>query len=356
MHHILSPFVTISLRRFSVLLSGLLLSQPAHAKDGVANIELSYERLYLPGVNFGGIYDFTDPQSPIVRPLQQSDGTLDGVRADVGLGFSTVMFGGPETRIGVRGFYAAHRDSSDNTCFSVSAALACDGAGLYDPSVVANNSAGFGAGETVSYAVERDVKHWGESIDVRLAKFSSPGGTWETRGGIGHRALYQDFSLAADFSITSSHQDYRESLDTNYFGGFAGISGTQTLAPGLQLVVDAEGGVYSAQTSFDGQFSVRNPYGGSNREQLSLDRDEAAFAGSLKVGLEHDAGILKIGAFVRGEYYSYVPSMSYNQTDRAAGFPSPYSIKGQDGTRIESDNAWALSVGTWVTVPFGNPP
>lgn len=319
----------------------------AQALDPGTSVELSWERMFLPTIVFGGKYDYTSPEGPIVDELKHGDGVLNGARIDFAYGFRTSLFGSAPILIGFKSFFSGVQERSGTRCQSDSDAAACDSTVIVDQSATGNNGQGFGAGDVAKYSVDRTVFHWGQSLDMALGQL----GGIDVRGGLGHHAINQGLTLKSSHAINGFSQSYHEDLDTHYFGAFIGLSGGQVLTPGLALIVDAEGGLYGARTEYDGRLSQLD-YEGPLAQTLSLDDSDVAFIGRLKLALEQNIGAVKLGAFVQGEFFSYVPDMAYNQSDRASGFPTEFSLFGRDGTRIKDDSAWVLSVGGRVSMPL----
>jgi hypothetical protein len=317
------------------------------------SVDAGWEHLWLGDVVFGGKYDYDVEPSGLVGGNELQDGGLDGVRIDLALRRATHVLNWPDAVVGLKGFYAWHDASATRLCQSDASDAACDGTSLFDPDPDANNSLGSGVGETVTYDTDRDVRHWGVALEV--APLAASARRVQPRVGVAYRAIDQDMDLTSIWSLSANGQQYSESLDTGYLGAYLGAGGRHDLGPGLVLTVDAEAGVYWAHTDYHGALHQQD-FSGSVNQTLGLDNDEAAVIAMLDLGLEKQLGTFVLAGFVRGEYYSYAPQMAYNQTDRSLGFPSGFSLLGpNDGTHIEDHEAWSLTVGGRVRIPFGSP-
>jgi hypothetical protein len=331
-----------------------VLSQSALAQASDASgqttfaLGVGWEHLRVGSVQFGGTYNETLATSPLVSTNEQQDGNFNGVRTDASLGAPASSFGLPDGIVSLRGFYAWHQASTNLDCHSVSKSATCDGVPLFDPGTGNHTLGTFGAGETAAYATDRTVQHWGVALEtepnsLRIAGLSN-------RLGIGYRAIDQDMSLTSTWSQSTNRQHYDETLDTGYLGAYWGMSGRHPLSHGLDLVYAGDAGIYWAHTSYDGALS-QSDFLGSLSQGLSLDRDEAAFIGALSLGVEQQFSCFTLAGYARGEYYSYAPQMAYNQTERTSGILTGRN----DGTRIDSTDAWDVTVGAGVSVPLGSP-
>jgi hypothetical protein len=335
-----------------------ILAPPASAQDigasqpwpAAVTGAVGWEHLGVGNVEFGGKYDFNTTASPIVATNEQQDGNFNGVRTDVMLSAPVQAFGWSEAIVRVKGFYAPHDDSTVVNCVSASESAACDGTPLFDPSSVDNNSLGLGTGETVTYRTDRNVQHWGASLEAASA--NAMAGDLQHGFGIGYRAIGQDMDLSSLFSTSGLSQDYDEALDTHYLGLYWGMNSERALSDGLRLTLGGEAGLYWARTDYDGT-QTQTDLTGPLSQSLSLDEDKAAFIGALNLGIEKPFRRFTLSGFMRGEYYSYAPEMAYNQTDAAAGFPGGFSIAGPNsGTSIGDRDAWSFTVGGAVRVPL----
>ena len=168
--------------------------------------------------------------------------------------------------------------------------------------------------------------------------------------GAGWRAIYQDLTIdstLANSLVFSLH--YSEGLDTNYYGFFAAYGGGFTppfLAEqwhrwGLQSSFRLQGGLYYADSRYSGSQS------GTLTSNAGDSRGDLAFVGG--VTLETHKQITPRSALSlenKLEYYSFVPSMNYN--DNAGGMTGP-----NVGTTIGSADAWAYRATLRFTIALG---
>jgi len=353
------------LRRYPKLLWVLAVTSAAWSRPAIAAGEgsiqvngttvtagVGWEHLEIANVEFGGKYDFTTAPFPLVEPNEQHDGGFNGVRVDVAVESALQLPGLPHALIGVKGFHAWHNDPSVITCFGATAAAACDGVSIFDPSPAANNTLNSGVGETATYVTEREVRHWGGSVEVAPA--GGKDAILQHRVEIGYRTVDQDLALTSTWSLSPNRQQYDESLETDYLGVYAGLGSRHGLTDSLVAAFDAEGGVYWARTDYRGALNQRD-LAGALFQVLELDRGETAFIGALNFSLEQRFRVFTLAGFARGEYYSYAPEMAYNQTDRDSGFVGGFSLSGpNDGTRIDDDDAWSVTLGGRIDVPLGS--
>jgi hypothetical protein len=323
---------------------------PAAAVEASIGLEVGQEFIQLPALQFGGTYNVANTANPaIVEPLGQQSGALNGTRTDIDVSFADHH----KTWATIHSFYVSDHASIDSSCVSSSNAAACDAAPLTDPSTTLNNRLGTGAGETVTFTGHRDVRHWGVSGALPLGTLSTDDGRWETRIGLGFRDINQSIGISDAFSLRPAHsQDYSETLETYYSGLFLAFTGTQNLNPSLHLTLDGEAGLYEAHAGFEGSLNQTDDAEISH-QQLSLANDQAAFVGAVKLGLEQDWRWVRVGGFLRSEFYSYAPSVTYNQTDKTTALASGFSLKGQDGTQLDQGRAWTASAGARLTIPLG---
>ena len=166
-----------------------------------------------------------------------------------------------------------------------------------------------------------------------------------------------DFVTLAGTNTFERPVTLAETITTDYWGGFVGAFFKAPLAPGLTATLDTEAGLYWAHTEYSGNYSqtsIASIPSANVTQSLLLARDAPAVIASLKLGLEQDLGGIRAGVFVRGEYYSYVPSMAYNDVDRLTGLCGGRGCGGgNDGTSIGNGQMLSASFGARVTVPFG---
>ena len=300
---------------------------------------------------------------PLAALIQDHDGTMNGVRVDGGI-LAPVGPGG--IQMGVSGFFAHQEDTQTSGCVSADNVEACGFSNLFDPDPNTTNLH-LEDEATVTVSTLREVMHYGVALEARTPGGDGPGNV-QWRGGLSLRAIDQDNQLrgtSISDGITGAPASNTtigildEDIDTSYYGAFAGLLARFAFGPGLNLVVDAEGGLYYAHTDYRGRYSQTEidpgaPTAGLQRtlnQSLSLDDSSAAAIGRFKVELEKDFGGVAVAGFVMGEWYSYAPKLRYNNTDDGAGMNL---IEGfNSGTRIDHGQATAFTVGGRLTVPIG---
>lgn len=119
------------------------------------------------------------------------------------------------------------------------------------------------------------------------------------------------------------------------------------------ITVDGEAGLYHADTDYTGAYDDTNgqfqpAFGLDAPQSLSLSESDVAVIAALKLSMDQDFGAFKVGGFVRGEFISHAPQMSYSSRDAVF-----VGGAGNPPTSIIHDEAWSLSVGGRVTVPLG---
>lgn len=293
--------------------------------------------------------------------FQDHDGTMNGVRVD---GSILAPIGPGGMLLGVSGFFADQEDTQTSGCIAADDVQTCGFSNLFDPDPNTTNMH-MEDDAVVTVTTLREVMHYGVSLEARTPDGSGPGNV-QWRGGLSLRAIDQNtlyrgtnindgISGAPASNTTIGVLD--EDIDTHYYGAFAGLLARFALGPSLNLVVDAEGGLYYAHTDYRGRYNqtetdlVTSTAALTFSQSLSLDDSSAAAIGRLKVELEKDFGGVAVAGFVMGEWYSYAPKLRYNNTDSGAGNNVIEGIN--SGTRIDHGQATAFTVGGRLTVPIG---
>ena len=240
---------------------------------------------------------------------------------------------------------------------------------LFDPNTSGGYPAAFNTvydtpGETITYASRRRVSHWGAAFELETPSSgakTAPALAW--KAGPAFRRIGQDFDLNSkgiNLAGTSTGiTTYSETLNTSYWGGYVGLIGKLRPAKGLSFTLDGEVGLYGAHTEYNGRYAASgatesgNP-GANLSQSLALDRNTLAVIAALKLSAEQDFGALRLGAFVRGEYYSYAPSVAYNDTDLTGGVGQNL-VGANNGTSLRNSNAFTFSTGARITVPLSQP-
>ncbi|MGH1418394.1 MAG: outer membrane beta-barrel protein [Hyphomicrobiaceae bacterium] len=321
---------------------------------------VGYSRLDLASTNMTTLISgvFFDQA---VTQLEDHSGEFDGVRTDVELRkMARHQFGsGHSLTFGAGAFYAFYDETETSSCtFGLTTDCAFVNIDDFDRTRE-NNTGPFGVLETTT---GRRVHHWGLSLDAKLGRMH--GGSFKDdpvlresplKTGLAFRAINQDIRLFAIDRSVPDPVDYREDLNTYYYGGFVGVDHTFQLQNGFSLQVDAEAGVYYAHTDYEGRYVAFIPIGGTRFvvEQGGIDDgdNETAFIGSVRLDLMKQFSWGRLGAFGEAEYLSYTPRVRYNNNDEAGG--SPFGIQGtQVGTELDSQDAFAYTFGVSATLPI----
>jgi hypothetical protein len=169
--------------------------------------------------------------------------------------------------------------------------------------------------------------HWGAAFDVR--------------------GLDQDLTIKGSGDGTSNLFDYRETLDTTYYGAYLTWGGEYSLFPalyggwGLRSFIDLHAGIYSANADYNGNFTGKG-IGGS---RLGLSDDQAAFIGGVKFETRKQfSPRTSLSLLSEYEWYSYAPAMRYNDGDgNAKGIVNDTHIT--DGDAFSERTSLRLNIG-----------
>jgi hypothetical protein len=172
----------------------------------------------------------------------------------------------------------------------------------------------------------RDADYWGADLEARFGQAPLPrpdSGGYLFRFayvgiGTGVRGIDQDNRLR----LTGDGPDvnYNENLDTTYWGGFLSIGGEYNLLGylgvgsgwGLRSLVSLRGGVYNAETDYNGRYSAES----FSTTRLGLSDDEVAFIGGATLETRKQFGPRTSLSLVTDyEYFSYIPEMKYVDRD-----------------------------------------
>lgn len=328
---------------------------------GDLEISAGYSWLVMPEMNMTTVIDgeFFDEA---LYQLEDHDGELQGLRTDVTFrDFAEHTFSnGHWMTFSLAGFFGYY-DGTDHSACDFTATTDCVFVNIVDFDKEEDNNTGpFGRLRTTT---ERDVRYWGVSLaaqpgtqtfvslkDPMPVKSKSP-----FNFGIAFKALQERKDLLSiDISVPDP-VDYGEDLDTYYYGGFLGLDHAFALSPGWALRLDAEAGLYLADTSYEGRYVGFVPIEGEQfvleRGSLNLDDRDHAFIGSARLELQRALSWGTISLYGEAEYLSHVPRIAYNNDDEAGG--SPFGIIGtQVGTEIKSDEAYSFTTGIRLSVPL----
>jgi hypothetical protein len=356
----------------AALSAALALASPASAGelDGAKfEVGIGWSFLHINDIEFTAISDFFVTE--VLDHQTDHDGELNGYKLTAGLsGLMPHRRGDWLATVGVKGFYSRYEDESESRC-TFTATTDCIFVPLVDPDpTIIDSSGGFFSDWATS--TERSVTYWGAAVELALARyeaaasFKDGGGSlkdapvpvaqpspfvWKV--GLGARRLDQTTDLfSEDFGPTLDPVTLSDDLETTYYGGYFGLMAVKPLG-GFRLRLNAETGLYYANTQYDGAYTATANLGSDQpvAEAIQLDDGRAAFIGTLNLALERDVGPVTLALFGEAEWLSYAPKVLYNDNDSAGGFP--FDISGaQDGTELGGGSALTYTVGAKVSVPL----
>ena len=253
----------------------------------------------------------------------------------------------------VSGFFQSFDQENRYACVSPNLQIGCTVTALVDSDPDFFDSSR-SASNTYLGEGSRQVNHLGVDLGVRApADAIIPGGSFLL--GVDFRQIDQKIHEDSRFPNGAKIHSYSESLTTNYYGGYVGAElelGEPAVSgfggSGLTTNLFAKGGIYFADTQYDGSLT------GFADQKLSLNSGDTAFIGS--VGFETTLPLapnIHISLVGKAEYYSFVPEMRYNQIDEAAFFGIVQQANGQDGTVIGNSDAFSGSLMLRLIVELG---
>lgn len=311
----------------------------AQAQGPKFEIGASASYLMLPDIKFGKI-----DTSPVTE-ITDHDGDMGvGPRLDVSLYGRALPVNGQDVVLGISGFYSWF-DNDQGRVDQCS--LGCMHTSLFD-----NLATGF-ITIPLTMSTERDVRHYGLSLDVMLMGQQSGADTvnadrFVPRFGVAYKVIDQDTLLrySANFMANFLQTTYREDLNTHYVGIYGGLSINQPVTSSLLVTLDGEVGGYYARTRYSGNL-VDGFFSGALTSDLDLDRNKAAVViAKLRLAVTQSFARISLTGFVEGEYYSYAPRVRYNDV-------ADNTLFGPDArTSIADDNAYGLNAGVKINIPF----
>lgn len=256
---------------------------------------------------------------------------------------------------GVASGFFANVDSDETRHCTSGANQACTVENIVN--TPGSDSATFGAFKTKT---ERDVDFWGASGELRFGQAPAPlpdaGGYLFRFGYIGVggevRGIDQDNRLRLDATGVGTAVKYTESLDTTYSGGFLSIGGEYNVLGyfwpgnswGLRSFVTLKGGIYDANTDYDGKFTPT----GLASTKLGLSNDETTFIGSLAFETRKQFGQrTSLSLLTNYEWFSYAPEMKYLDAD-------PPFLGKVNATHIADDDAFAVRTQLRLNIGLGS--
>jgi hypothetical protein len=317
----------------------------------IVTIGGGFQALQLPDMDFTFL---TNRQGNTVR--KQTNDSFDATGGVVS-GQIETPFGywgsTPVTGV-IGGFFANVSDEDVRHCTS-GANLGCTVEDIVN--TPGNDSATFPAFKTKT---ERDVDYWGGNGELRFGKAPAPlpdaGGYLFRFGYIGigadFRGIDQNNRLRLSSAGVGTALKYNETLDTTYSGGFLSIGGEYNVLGyfipgnswGLRSFITLKGGVYNADTDYDGKFAPT----GVAATKLGLSNDEVAFIGSLSFETRKQFGErTSLSLLTDYEYFSYAPQMKYLDAD-------PPFIGKVNQTHIGDDDALAIRTQLRLNIGLGS--
>jgi hypothetical protein len=218
----------------------------------------------------------------------------------------------------VHGYWSSIDDTNRNRCTTTNSTI-CAAANIIDTPGLSTVS----VGGTLFSHTERDVDSWGAALELTTPNprpIILPGIMRSTHWGAAFdvRGLDQDLRIHGSTAGTSTVFNYRESLDTTYYGGYITFGGEYSLFPGLysgwglRSFIDLHAGLYSADTDYNGRFLAPGLVG----SRLGISNDEVAFIGGIKFETRKQfsprASLSLVSEY---DWYSYAPAMRYNDGD-----------------------------------------
>jgi hypothetical protein len=323
--------------------------------------------LDLPDVQFFKITPSNGGGETVFDRSTTADDFSDEIGWNINGAITAPMTGanGRRKLISLSGFWANINDTDNAECIEVVGAACRVNALVTNPATL-SSVATLGVGPSFGFVskTEREVDQAGLALESKWLLTPEVMGVTQAPNrrylalGLDWRAIYQDMSLRITQPLFSSTFDlrYNEDLDTNYYGAFAAYGGDYKPLffkglwerLGLQSSFRLQGGIYHADTDYSG--SLRET---DNPTILNSDatdsNNEIAFIGGLTLETRKQIGRrATLSLKSQYEYYSYVPSMNYNDNiDGGVQFGPNV------GTTIGDDDAYSLRTSLRLTIKLG---
>jgi hypothetical protein len=255
-----------------------------------------------------------------------------------GGGFETALgfWGGHRVTGGVKGFWANIETDDRKRCSGSCVVI--------DPTGTSVSRSG-----TLSTKTDREADYWGLQAELKFGRAEpvhvKPNLYRNDYFIIGAdvRGIDQDNTLRSSIGTVFS---YKESLDTTYYGGYIGVGGEYSFGflgvgglydrLGLRTFINLRGGLYSADTDYDGRFT------GPVATTLSESTDDLAFIGTISLETRKQIGMrTSLSLWTDYEYISSVPKMRYADD---SGRP----------TRIDDEGVFASRTMLRLNIGFGS--
>lgn len=351
----------------SVALGALMLaSAPAEAQNSgtlqmgntTVTIGGGTAILSLPDIEFTRQFNENVAGNPVAGVLKDNEDFIDEYGWNINGSLSTPMGGGRQITLG--GFFARIENDDSLSCVSPASGTATCAWVNITPNSGSVQIAGSGFSTVVKSS--RDVDYWGSSLEFTQRLTPDVMGVTATPNhrylsiAADIRGIDQDISLRTTNPQSTGNARYNEDLDTRYYGAYLAYGGDYSPMLfsglwnrwGLKSSFQLRGGVYYADTDYDGNFVSSLSGFAPLNTRLSLSSDDTAFIGGLVLETSKQIGArTALSLKSEYEYYSYVPDMAYNDTDGA-------TIAGSNvGTRIGDDDAFSAKTMLRLTIKLG---
>lgn len=243
-------------------------------ENKLVSVRPGYSHLILPEMRMTTV---TDPfLTESIQHIKDHEGEMRGYKLhfDVGDVSGENEYGIEQTDFALKGFYGNYDITDYSECgFTIN--FDCVFINIVDVNPADDNNTGpFGALVT---RTKRNVHHWGIAAEAPLwdneVELNLKGGPPVTKPsyikfGVALKAIQQRTNLfAIDVSVPDP-VDYDEDLDTFYYGAYLGYQREFLLRHNLSLKLNAEAGLYYADTDYQGQYLAYLPVGGMNILQI----------------------------------------------------------------------------------------
>jgi hypothetical protein len=354
MHKMLRAFAGVAFAS-AILLPGSLPAQaqePASMTVGSTTISLGggFAFITLPDTRF--TFRFDDGDGDTLKKQRNSSfdeyggGFSGSISTPLGSGFGIPWVAA------VHGYWSNIEDSNRNRCVTTGGAV-CAAADIVDRPGDSTVAA-LGPGNVLTSHTDREVDSWGAALGLtthRPTAIILPGIMKSTRWGFAFdvRGLDQDLRINGETAGVSNLFDYRETLDTTYWGGYVTFGGEYSLFKGLndglglRSFVDFHAGIYSADTDYNGRITSTD----FAPSRLGLSDDEITFIGGVKFETRKQfSPRASLSLLSEYTWYSYVPGMRYNDGDNGAN-----GIVNQ--ARIFDDDAFVTRTSIRLNIGLG---
>jgi hypothetical protein len=237
-----------------------------------------------------------------------------------GGGFETALgfWGGYRVTGGIKGFWANVETDDRKRCNDGCVVIDPTGANTFNPG-------------TLNTKTDREADYWGVQAELKFGRAEpvhvKPNFYRNDYFIMGAdvRGIDQDNTLRSSVGTVFS---YKENLDTTYYGGYIGVGGEYSFGfipilgsavkgvgglydrLGLRTFINLRGGLYSADTDYDGRFT------GPVATKLSKSTDDLAFIGTISLETRKQIGMrTSLSLWTDYEYISSVPKMRYANDD-----------------------------------------